>query len=79
LDVRRIVFGERSPRTLKEMLDLARSYSSQGRYIEAVKLAEEGLQEMELVFGAGHPRAGSVSNNKVEDTEIGDVRICRGT
>jgi tetratricopeptide (TPR) repeat protein/CHAT domain-containing protein len=62
LALARRAFGDRDPRILKSLNDLAVLYKAQGRYGEAEALYQEALQRS-LVLGARHPETLTSLNN----------------
>src|SRR5215831_5780030 len=63
LGLARKAFGDRDPRTLTSLDNLAGLYDSQGRYGEAEPLYREALQARREVLGLRHPNTLTSLNN----------------
>jgi tetratricopeptide (TPR) repeat protein len=59
----RQAFGDRDPRTLRSLNNLAFLYDAQGRYGEAEPLHQEALQASREVLGSRHPDTLTSLNN----------------
>ncbi len=63
LEIKRRLFGDEHPETLKSQSDLAADLLAQGKYAEAQRLLEKVLQLDERLLGTEHPTTGADCNN----------------